>query len=152
MLVIFLETSRNISVSHPKFYDRLNCQNFPTYLSKMSGVFVKIFQNLSRNFLKWFSKFPEQRTSSVITILHYNLPPLAPPISCNGNLRACIENCCTCAATTISIIVDTAAPHQCPHPTTPPSTSVAFFVTLQFSNLVPYVAILKTFHIKNNIL
>ncbi len=54
-----------------------------------------------------------------------------------------------------SIIVGTAAPHQCPHPTKPPSTSVAFlvtlfFVTLQFSDLVPYVAILKTFHIKKS--
>ncbi len=31
---------------------------------------------------------------------------------------------------------------------TPPSTSVAFFVTLRFSNLVPYDAILKMFHVK----
>ncbi len=40
-------------------------------------------------------------------------------------------------------------PHKCPHPTKSPSTSVAFFVTLWFSNLAPYVAILKTFHVKN---
>ncbi len=30
-----------------------------------------------------------------------------------------------------------------------PFTSIAFFVTLQFSDLGPYIAILKTFHIKN---
>ncbi len=36
-----------------------------------------------------------------------------------------------------------------PHPAKPQSTSIAFFVTLRFSNLVPYVAILKTFHVKN---
>ncbi len=57
------------------------------------------------------------------------------------------------AAVTVSIIVGTPAPHQCPHPTKPPSTSVAFFVMLffvmlRFSNLVPYVAILKMFHVK----
>ncbi len=52
------------------------------------------------------------------------------------------------AAATISIIVGTALPHQCPDPTKPPYISVAFFVTLRFSNLVPYVAILKTFHVK----
>ncbi len=45
--------------------------------------------------------------------------------------------------------------HQCTHPIAPPSTSVAFFVTLflvtlRFSNLVPYVAILKTFHVKKH--
>ncbi len=34
-------------------------------------------------------------------------------------------------------------------PSPPPSsTSFAFFVTLQFSDLVPYVAILNTFHVK----
>ncbi len=55
------------------------------------------------------------------------------------------------AAATILIIVGTAAPHQCPHPAIPSSTSVAFFVTLRFSNLVPYVAILKTIHIKKKI-
>ncbi len=52
------------------------------------------------------------------------------------------------AAATISIIVGGGAPHHCPHPAAPPSTSVAIFVTLRFSNLVPYVAILKTFHVK----
>ncbi len=36
-------------------------------------------------------------------------------------------------------------------PTPPLSTSIAFFVTLQFSNLVTYVAILKTFHIKSKL-
>ncbi len=51
--------------------------------------------------------------------------------------------------TTVSIIIGTAALNQCPDPTKPPSTSIAFFVMLQFSNLVPYVAILKTFYIKN---
>ncbi len=35
-----------------------------------------------------------------------------------------------------------------PHPTKPPSTSVAFFVMLRFSNLVRYIAILKTFHVR----
>ncbi len=54
-----------------------------------------------------------------------------------------------CRATaTVSIILGTAAPHQCPHPAKPPSTSVALFVKLRFSNLVPYVAILNTFHVK----
>ncbi len=61
----------------------------------MSKVFLEIFQNLSRNILKWFY----------------------------------------CRVTP--------EPH--------PSTSVAFFVTLRFSNLVPYVAILKTFHVKKKV-
>ncbi len=52
--------------------------------------------------------------------------------------------CLRRATTTVSIILGTTAPHHCPHPATPPSTSVAFFVTHQFSNLVPYVVILKT--------
>ncbi len=52
------------------------------------------------------------------------------------------------ATATVSIIVGTAAPHQCPHPTMPPSTPVAFFVTLRFYNHVPYPSILKTFHVK----
>ncbi len=49
------------------------------------------------------------------------------------------------AAPTVSIIVGTATPHQCLDLTKPPSTSVAFFLTFRFSNLVPNVAILKTF-------
>ncbi len=56
-----------------------------------------------------------------------------------------------CATATVSITVGTAAPHQCLDPTKPPSTSVAFFVTLRFSKLVLYLAILKTFHVKNAI-
>ncbi len=56
-LIIFLETFRNISVSYPKYYEWLNCQNFPKYFSKMSDAFLEIFQDLSRNFLKWFLKF-----------------------------------------------------------------------------------------------
>ncbi len=34
------------------------------------------------------------------------------------------------------------------YPVWPISTSVACFVTLQFSDLVPYIVILKTFHVK----
>ncbi len=59
--------------------------------------------------------------------------------------------CLRHAAATVSIIVGTATPHQYPDVTKPLSTSVAFFVTLQFSNVVPYVSILKTFHVKNYI-
>ncbi len=51
------------------------------------------------------------------------------------------------AAATISIIIGGALHHH-PHPATPPSTSVAIFITLWFSILVLYVAILKTFHVK----
>ncbi len=54
------------------------------------------------------------------------------------------------AAATVSIIVGGVAPHHRPHPAMPPSTSVAIFMTLRFSNLVPYVAILKTFRVKTN--
>ncbi len=42
--------------------------------------------------------------------------------------------------------------HHCATPVPPPRSatiySVAFFVTLRFSNLLPYVAILKMFHVK----
>ncbi len=48
-----------------------------------------------------------------------------------------------CAAP-VSLILCTAPLLVCS-----PSTSVAFFVTLWFSDLVPYVLILKTFHIRN---
>ncbi len=74
------------------------------------------------------------------------IPPPRTPLATDIS-SACVGKCCACAAT-VSIIVDTDTPHQCPLPATPPSTSVAFFVTLRFSNLVPYVAILKTFHMK----
>ncbi len=87
-----------------------------------------------------------QCTSPAITL---QIPLPTHSIGCNDNLNGALENLCLFRTTkTISIIVGTAMPHQCPHPATPPSTSVAFFVTLQFSILVPYVAILKTFHIK----
>ncbi len=133
MLVIFLETSRNISVNYPKFYEWLNCQNFPKYFSKMSEVSLEIFQNLSRNFLKWFSKFSDKifmwRTSPPS---HYGFPAFHSLQWYRNHFH-----------------------HRRHHRATPvppprcPSTSVVFFLTLRFSNLVPYVAILKTFHIKN---
>ncbi len=44
----------------------------------------------------------------------------------------------------ISLILCTALPLSY-HPMLPPSTSIAFFITLQFSDLVPYVLTLKTF-------
>ncbi len=50
----------------------------------------------------------------------------------------------------------TSFPHPTHRPVPPhlpiwlPSTSVAIFVTLQFSDLVLYVPILKTFHVKNS--
>ncbi len=39
--------------------------------------------------------------------------------------------------------------HSRPSPITP-STSVAFFVMFQFSDLVPYIVILKMFHVKTD--
>ncbi len=53
------------------------------------------------------------------------------------------------------ILRHTSFPHSMHRPASPPtsslapSTSVAFFVTLRFFDLVPYVLILKTFHVKS---
>ncbi len=51
--------------------------------------------------------------------------------------------------TPISLVLCTVSPLP-HHPVWPPSTSVPFFVTLWFSNLVPYVLILKMFHVKKS--
>ncbi len=51
-------------------------------------------------------------------------------------------------ATPVFLILCT-TPTPPPPPYLAPSTSAAFFVTLQFSDLVPYVLILKMFHIKS---
>ncbi len=82
------------------------------------------------------------------TITLQLLPPrttLAAGIS-----SVCIRKRCACV-TTVSIIVGTKVPPQCPHPAAIYFRCIfrdAFFVTLRFSNLVPYVAILRTFHVK----
>ncbi len=55
-----------------------------------------------------------------------------------------------CHITLVSNILHTV--HHHPHHTIwHPCSSAAFFVTLQFSDQVPYVAILKIFHIKNKL-
>ncbi len=88
-----------------------------------------------------------QLTSPVITLQI----PLPPPhsISCNGNLSGCIGKCCACAVPPQQFPSLQAPLRHTSAPARPPSTSVAFFMTLQFSNLVPYIVILKTFHVKN---
>ncbi len=140
-MVIFLETSRLVI---RKFYKWLDYQNFPKYFSKMSEVFLEIFQNLSRNFLKWFSKFSDKifmwRTSLAITLRIPHTPLAAMVIwvraleTVGPRHHNCFYHC----------------RHRCakpmPHPAPPLFTSVSFFVTLRFCNLVPYVAILKVFH------
>ncbi len=121
----------------------------PYYFYKFSVIILEIFQNLSRNFLKWFLKFSGkifmQRASLAITLW---IPPPTPLAAMVIWVRA-LENIAP-------------APHHhnhfhhyrhpcatsLPHPATPTSTTVAFFVMLWFSNLVPYVAILKMFHVK----
>ncbi len=52
-------------------------------------------------------------------------------------------------ATSVSLILCTAPP-LAHHSVWPPSTSVAFFVTVPFSDLVSCILNLKTFHIKNS--
>ncbi len=53
-----------------------------------------------------------------------------------------------CRTTPVFLILCTILPLP-HHIVRPLSTSVAFFLTLWFSDLVPYVLILKTFHVKN---
>ncbi len=50
-------------------------------------------------------------------------------------------------ATPVSLILCTISPLLL-HTVWSPSTSVTFFIALWFSDLVPYVLILKTFHVK----
>ncbi len=82
------------------------------------------------------------------TITLQILPPRTPKAAGNSSAGNGKNVALRCATATVSIIVGTVAPHQCPHFAKPPSTSVAFFVTLQFSNLVPYAVILNTFQVK----
>ncbi len=62
----------------------------------MSEVFLEIFQNLSQNFFKWFSKFSDKIHLSRLHIR--DTFPLPNSITCNGNLSVCIGKRCACAA------------------------------------------------------
>ncbi len=67
-MVLFFETSGNISVSYPKFYEWLNCQNFQKSFSKLSEIPFENIRSISRNVPNFISKFFE----IIFEIFRYN--------------------------------------------------------------------------------
>ncbi len=103
-----------------------------SYVFFITEILLQIFQNFT-NMLRKSEKLKIKikfLCSALSPPSHYG--PLPITLAChNGNLSACDQKMSRlCHTTTFSLIVHTDPP--------PPSTSLALFVTLQFSDLVPY--------------